>query len=141
MLRTHSRDLAPLDTVNGVFAVSQQRLQAFRSQAPLLTVKRAEVHQIFTTPALEPEDHFLLGLLMARIDLDWPAQVKTCQIRIAELEEKIATQRQKIQHLSEQELRVKWAQCLLVMRQESLERAQSRRDLIESRIADRARRG
>jgi hypothetical protein len=78
---------------------------------------------------------------MATIDLDWPAQLKTCQIRIAELEEKIVTQRQKIQHLSDQKLRVKWAQCLLAIRQESLERAQSRRDLIESRIAGRARRG
>jgi hypothetical protein len=37
MLRTHSRDLAALDTVNGVFAVSQLRLEAFRSQAPLFT--------------------------------------------------------------------------------------------------------
>jgi hypothetical protein len=100
-------------------------------------VKRAELHQIFTTPALEPEDHFLLGLSMAMIDLDSPAQLKTCQIRIAELEERIATQRR----LSDQELRVKWAQRLLVVRQESLERAQSRRDLIESRIAGRARRG
>jgi hypothetical protein len=78
---------------------------------------------------------------MATIDLDWPSQLKTCQIRIGELEEKIATQRQKIQHLSDQNLRVKWAQWLLVMRQESLERAQSRRDLIESRITGRARRG
>ena len=78
---------------------------------------------------------------MAMIDLDWLAQLETCQIRIAELEEKIATQRQKIQHLSDQNLRVKWAQWLLVMRQESLERAQSRRDLIESRITGRARRG
>jgi uncharacterized coiled-coil protein SlyX len=78
---------------------------------------------------------------MAMIDLDWLAQLETCQIRIAELEEKIATQTQKIQHLSDQKLRVKWAQCLLVMRQESLERAHSRRDLFESRIAGRARRG
>ena len=78
---------------------------------------------------------------MAMIDLDWLAQLETCQIRIAELEEKIATQTQKIQHLSDQKLRVKWAQRLLVMRQESLERAQRRRDLIESRIVGHARRG
>ena len=77
---------------------------------------------------------------MATINLDWPAQLKTCQIRIAELDEQIATQRQKIQRLSDQKLRVKWAQRLLVMRQESLERAQRRRDLIESRIVGHARR-
>jgi chromosome segregation ATPase len=73
---------------------------------------------------------------MATNDLDWPVQLKTCQIIIAELEEKIASQMQKIQRLLDQRKNVKWAQCLLAMRQESLERAQNRRNLIESRIAD-----
>jgi hypothetical protein len=74
---------------------------------------------------------------MATIDLDWTAQLKTCQIRIVQLEQKITSQRQKIQSLSEQKLNVKWTQCLLAMTQENLERTQSRRSLIENRIADR----
>jgi len=74
---------------------------------------------------------------MATIDLDWTAQLKTCQIRIVQLEQKITSQRQKIQSLSEQKLNVKWTQCLLAMTQENLERTQSRRSLIENRIAHR----
>jgi uncharacterized coiled-coil protein SlyX len=74
---------------------------------------------------------------MATIDLDWPGQLKTCQVRIAQLEHKITSQRQKIQRLSQQNLNVKWTRCLLAMMKENLERAQSRRNLIESRIADR----
>jgi hypothetical protein len=73
---------------------------------------------------------------MATMDLDWLAQLKACRDRIAELEEKIATQRQKIRRFSDQKMNIKWAQYLLAMRQESLERAESRKNLIESRIAD-----
>jgi hypothetical protein len=36
---------------------------------------------------------------MGRIDWDWPAQLKECQIKAADLEEKIASQKLKVQRL------------------------------------------
>jgi hypothetical protein len=75
---------------------------------------------------------------MAMIGWDWSAQLKTCQNRIIELEEKIASQRLKIHRLLEQKLSVTSAQLLLAIREESLARVQSDKHLIETRIADRA---
>jgi hypothetical protein len=75
---------------------------------------------------------------MATIDLNWPAQVKTCEVRIAELEEKIGSQRQKIQRLLEQKKDVTWDQSLLGMSEKNLERAQTRTHFIESKIADQS---
>jgi uncharacterized coiled-coil protein SlyX len=50
---------------------------------------------------------------MAAIDWDWPAQLKTCQNRIAELEEKVASQKLKINRLVDQKLPATSAQLLL----------------------------
>jgi hypothetical protein len=81
---------------------------------------------------------FFWGLLMRMIDWDWPAQLETCQSKIAELEEKIASQRRKIQRLLDQKMNAAHAQRLLAIREQSLERVQSDKYLIEIRMADRA---
>jgi hypothetical protein len=109
--------------------------QAFRSETLAVSVRRVDTKYL---PSRSTARRSLFsGISMATIDLDWPAQLKTCQIRIVQLEQKITSERQKIQSLSELKLNVKWTQCLLAMTQENLERAQSRRSLIENRIADR----
>jgi hypothetical protein len=54
------------------------------------------------------------------------------------IEEKIASQRLKIQRLLDQKLSATSAQLLLAIREESLARVQSHKHLIETRIADRA---
>ena len=74
---------------------------------------------------------------MNRIDWDWQAQLETCQRRIVELEEKIASQRQKLQRLLDGKGNATFAQRTLAMREESLERVQGCKRLIESRIAGR----
>jgi hypothetical protein len=76
--------------------------------------------------------------MMTMIDWDWPAQLEECKRRIAELEENIASQRRKIQRLLDCDMNATFAQRMLAMREESLERVQSCMRLIESRIADRA---
>ena len=75
---------------------------------------------------------------MAMIDWDWPAQLKECQIRAAELEEKIASQKLKVQRLLGCKMNATSAQRLLAIRERSLERVRSRQHLIETRIAERA---
>jgi hypothetical protein len=75
---------------------------------------------------------------MAAIDWDWPTQLKTCQNRIVELEEKVAFQKLKINRLVEQKLPATSAQLLLAIREESLTRARDYKRLIETRLADRA---
>jgi hypothetical protein len=76
--------------------------------------------------------------MMTKIDWDWQSQLEKCQCKIAELEERIASQRQKIQRLLDRNLDATFGQRILAMRQESLERVQSHKRLIESRIADHA---
>jgi uncharacterized coiled-coil protein SlyX len=75
---------------------------------------------------------------MAMIDWDWPAQFETCQARIAELEERIASQKEKIQRLLKRNMNAIFAQRILAIWEESLERVQSHKHLIEIRIGDRA---
>jgi hypothetical protein len=75
---------------------------------------------------------------MNRIDWDWQAQLQTCQRRIVELEGKIASERQKLQQLLGGNRNATFVQRTLAMREESLERVQSCKRLIETRIADRA---
>jgi hypothetical protein len=70
--------------------------------------------------------------------IDWQAQLETCQSRKAELEEKIALQRQKIQRLLDRNMSATFAQRILAIREESLDRVQRDKRLIETRIADRA---
>jgi hypothetical protein len=72
------------------------------------------------------------------IDWDWPAQLKECQVRIAELEDKIASQRQKLKQLSDGRMTATSAQRLLTIWEQSLERVQRHKRLIETRIAGRA---
>ena len=75
---------------------------------------------------------------MRTIDWDWPAQLSECQIRIAELEEKIASQKQKVQRLLDRQMTALSAQRLLMIWEQSLERVRSHERLIETRIAERA---
>ena len=75
---------------------------------------------------------------MAAIDWDWPAQLETCQNRIAELEKKVASQKVKINRLVEQKLPATSAQLLLAIWEESLTRVRDYKRLIETRLADRA---
>jgi uncharacterized coiled-coil protein SlyX len=75
---------------------------------------------------------------MAMINWDWPGQLKTCQNRIAELEEKIASQKRKIQRLLDWKMNATFAQYLLAIREESLARVRREKHLIETRIAKRA---
>jgi uncharacterized coiled-coil protein SlyX len=75
---------------------------------------------------------------MNMIDWDWQAQLETCQRRIAELEEKIASQRRKLQRLFDGNMNATFVQRILALWEESLERVHSHKHLIETRIADRA---
>ena len=75
---------------------------------------------------------------MHRIDWDWQTQLETCQRKIVELEEKVASQRQKLQRLLDGNMNATFAQRILVMREESLERVQTWKHLSETRISDRA---
>jgi hypothetical protein len=78
--------------------------------------------------------------MMTMNDWDWPGQLETCQRKIAELEQKIASQRQNVQRLLDCNMNAIFAQRILAMREESLRRVQGHKHLIETRIADRARR-
>jgi hypothetical protein len=69
------------------------------------------------------------------IDLNWQALLKTCQIKIADLEDKIMSQRWKVQRLLKQQMNAACAQRVLAFREESLGRVQSYKFLIEARIA------
>jgi hypothetical protein len=75
---------------------------------------------------------------MAKIDWDWAAQLETCKRIIVQLEIKIASERQKLQRLLDGNRNPTFAQRMLAMREESLERVQSYKRLIEIRITDRA---
>ena len=75
---------------------------------------------------------------MNRIDWEWQAQLETCQRKIVELEEKVASQRQKLQRLLDGNMNAIFAERILAMREESLERVQIWKRLIETRIADHA---
>ena len=77
-------------------------------------------------------------LKMNRIDWDWQAQLETCERKIAELEETVGSQRRKLQRLLGGNMNATFAQRILAMRVESLERVQRWKRLIETRIADRA---
>jgi hypothetical protein len=70
------------------------------------------------------------------IELDWLSQLKNCQNRIAELHDKIASEKLKIDRLFGQNLGAASAQRRLAIREESLARAQSCKRMIETRIAD-----
>jgi hypothetical protein len=73
---------------------------------------------------------------MSRID--WPTQLKTCQSKIARLQEAIASQRLKIQRLAQSQRDLTYAKRILILREQSLERVQGYQHLIETRIADGA---
>jgi hypothetical protein len=75
---------------------------------------------------------------MNRIDWDWQAQLETCKKRIVQLEDKIASERKKLQRLLDGNRNPTFAQRMLAMREESLERVRSCKRLIETRITDRA---
>jgi hypothetical protein len=75
---------------------------------------------------------------MNRIDWEWQAQLETCQRKIVELEEKVASQSQKLQRLLDGNMNAIFAERILAMREESLERVQNWKRLIETRIADAA---
>jgi hypothetical protein len=74
---------------------------------------------------------------MAAIDLDWSSQLKTCQHRIAELGEKIGSQKRKVQGLLDWKMNATSAQWLLAIREESLARVRRDKRLIETRITGR----
>jgi hypothetical protein len=80
----------------------------------------------------------VVGFTMRMIDWDWPAQLNECQIRIAELEDKIASQKQKVQRLLDGQMTALSAQRLLAIWEQSLERVRSHKHLIETKIAERA---
>ena len=68
--------------------------------------------------------------------IDWLAQLETCQFKIARLEEAIASHRRKIQRLSHSQRQLTYAQRILSLREQSLERVQEYKELIETRISD-----
>ena len=72
------------------------------------------------------------------IDWDWPAQLKARQIRIADLKKRIESQRLKIRWLQDKEMNATLAKRLLSIWEESLDRLQNCKHLIETRIAERA---
>jgi len=66
----------------------------------------------------------------------WLAQLKACQAKIVELEEKIALRRQQIQRLLDQKKDATYAQRLLAISEQSLQRANSTKQLIERRLVN-----
>jgi hypothetical protein len=97
---------------------------------------------LYRRPAAGRDDRSRLEFLkMNRTDWDWQAQLETCQRRIVELEEKIASERRKLQRLLGSNRNATFAQRTLAMREESLQRVQSCKRLIETRIADRVANG
>jgi hypothetical protein len=74
---------------------------------------------------------------MGMIFQDWPEQLEVCQLRIAELEEKIASQRIEIQGLWDREMDATCALRILAINEQSLERAQAHKHQIEIRLATR----
>jgi hypothetical protein len=96
-----------------------------------------EIEQMYATN-LGGSYSRVVGFRMRTIDWDWPAQLNECQIRIAELEDKISSQKQKVQRLLDRQMTALSAQRLLVIWEQSLERVRSHKHLIESRIAERA---
>jgi hypothetical protein len=95
-------------------------------------------HIMGSTPNGRPrDDRSLLGFLrMNRIDWDWQTQLETCKRRIVQLEDKIASESRKLQRLLNGNRNPTFAQRMLAMREESLERVQSCKRLIETRITD-----
>jgi hypothetical protein len=73
---------------------------------------------------------------MAKIDWDWSAELKTCQVRIAKLEAEIASQRETIQRLLDRGLGVEFPQRVLLRMEQSLERLRGHQQLIDGRIAE-----
>jgi hypothetical protein len=68
--------------------------------------------------------------------IDWPAQLETCQLKIARLKEAIASHRRKLQRLSLNQMESTYAQRSLSLRVRSLKRVQGYKELIETRISD-----
>jgi hypothetical protein len=87
------------------------------------------------TPALAGLTSWMRAWGKAMIDLDWQAQLEKCQIKIADLEEKITSQRWKVQRLLKQQMNAACAQHVLALREQSLGRVQTYKYLIEARIA------
>ena len=77
------------------------------------------------------------GSQMEMIDWDWPAELKTCQRKIAELEGKIASQRQEIHRLLGLKMNAAFAQLILTINERNLHEAQGHKHLIEMRLVDR----
>ena len=75
---------------------------------------------------------------MPRMNLDWPAQLKACQVRIAELEDKIESLRLEIQDRWDREMDATYALRMLAINEQSLEYAQIHKQQIEIRLADHA---
>ena len=73
---------------------------------------------------------------MPRMNLDWPAQLKACQVRIAELENKIESLRLEIQSHWDRELDATSALRMLAINEQSLEYAQIHKQQIEIRLVD-----
>jgi hypothetical protein len=76
--------------------------------------------------------------VLMTIDWDWPAQLKARQVRIADLKKRIESQRIKIRWLQDKEMNATLAKRLLSIWEESLDRLQNCKHLIETRIAERA---
>jgi hypothetical protein len=74
---------------------------------------------------------------MEMIDWDWPAELKTCQRKIAELEQKIASQRQEIQGLFARKMNAAYVQLILTINERNLKQARGHKHLIEMRLAAR----
>jgi hypothetical protein len=67
--------------------------------------------------------------------IDWPAQLETCQLKVARLEEAIASHRRKLQRLSLNQRESTYARRFLSLRVQSLKRVQGYKELIETRIS------
>jgi uncharacterized coiled-coil protein SlyX len=69
---------------------------------------------------------------MPKIDWDRPAELEACQTRIAELEAGIASQKQKIQRLFDRGMDAEFAQRILAVMEQSVERVRGHKHSIEN---------
>ena len=82
------------------------------------------------------EDRIYWVRKMNMIDWEWPAQLESCQKRIAELKAGIAIQEQKIQRHLDRGTNAEFAQRVLAIKQETLARLHGYKHLIETKIAN-----
>jgi hypothetical protein len=75
---------------------------------------------------------------MTKLDWNWSEELETCHVRMSALETVILSQQQKIQRLLDRGKDAEFTKLVLVRMEQSLERVRSHKNMIESRVTERA---